>query len=194
MPSQSKDAGGVAGRYASALYELADSTADSAAESAKVLDAVAGDLRTLDSMLEISDDFARLVSSPVLTRGEQVAAVTAVARKAGLEELTVKFVGLLAQNRRLGGLGSMVAAFLSLLAVRRGEVTARVTSAQAMKRKHLDALTKALTKSLGAKVALETRVDPALMGGMVVRVGSKMIDSSLATKLQKLRLAMKGIG
>ena len=194
MPSQSKDAGGVAGRYASALYELADSTADSAAESAKVLDAVAGDLRTLDSMLEISDDFARLVSSPVLTRGEQVAAVTAVARKAGFCSLTVKFVGLLAQNRRLGGLGSMVAAFLSLLAVRRGEVTARVTSAQAMKRKHLDALTKALTKSLGAKVALETRVDPALMGGMVVRVGSKMIDSSLATKLQKLRLAMKGIG
>ena len=108
VPSQSKDAGGVAGRYASALYELAESTADSAAESAKVLDAVAGDLRTLDSMLEISDDFARLVSSPVLTRGEQVAAVTAVARKAGFCSLTVKFVGLLAQNRRLAGLGSMV--------------------------------------------------------------------------------------
>lgn len=194
MPSQSKDVGGVAGRYASALYELADSTADSAAESAKVLDTVAGDLRTLGSMLEISDDFARLVSSPVLTRGEQVAAVTAVADKAGFCSLTVKFVGLLAQNRRLGALGSIVAAFLSLLAVRRGEVTAEVTSAQAMKRKHLDALTKALTESLGAKVALETRVDPALMGGMVVRVGSKMIDSSLATKLQKLRLAMKGIG
>ena len=194
MPSQSKDAGGVAGRYASALYELADSAGDSAADSAKLLDAVAGDLRALGSMLETSDDFARLVASPVLARNEQVAAVTAVARKAGLEELTVKFVGLLAQNRRLGALGSTVAAFLSQLAARRGEVTAEVTSAQAMKPKHLNALTKALSQSLGAKVALETRVDPALMGGMVVRVGSKMIDSSLATKLQKLRLAMKGIG
>lgn len=186
MPSQSKDAGGVAGRYASALYELAD--------SAKVLDAVAGDLRALRTMLETSDDFARLVSSPVLTRGAQVAAVTALADKAGFDSLTVKFVGLLAQNRRLGALRSTVAAFLSQLALRRGEVTAKVTSAQAMGAKHLDAVTKALATSLGSKVALEARVDPALLGGMVVRVGSMMIDSSLATKLQKLRLSMKGIG
>ncbi len=186
MPSQSKGAGGVAGRYASALYELAD--------SANSLDAVAGDLRTLGSMLEVSDDFARMVSSPVLTRDEQIAAVTALAEKAGFDALTVKFVGLLAQNRRLGALGSTVGAFLSQLAARRGEVTAEVTSAQAMKPEHLDAVTKALSDSLGSKVALEARVDPALIGGMVLRVGSKMIDSSLATKLQKLRLSMKGIG
>jgi F-type H+-transporting ATPase subunit delta len=186
VPSQSKDAGRVAGRYASALYELAD--------SAKLLDAIADDLRALRSMVEESDDFARLVSSPVLTRDEQVAAVTALAEKAGFDALTVKFVGLLAQNRRLGALCPTVAAFLSQLAARRGEITAQVTSAQAMKQEQFDAVTRALTESLGSKVALETRVDPALIGGMVVRVGSKMIDSSLATKIQKLGLSMKGIG
>lgn len=186
MPSQSKDAGGVAGRYASALYELAD--------SAKVLDAVADDLRSLRSMLAESDDLARLVASPVLTREAQVSAVTALAEKAGFNGLTVKFVGLLARNRRLGVLRSAVAAFLAQLAARRGEVNAEVISAQTMKPEHLDAVRKALTDSLGSKVALESRVDPALIGGMIVRVGSKMIDSSVATKLQKLRLSMKGIG
>lgn len=186
MPSQSKDAGGVAGRYASALYELAD--------SAKVLDVVADDLRSLRSMLDESDDLACLVVSQVLTRDAQVAAVTALAEKAGFNALTVKFVGLLARNRRLGALRSTAAAFFSQLAARRGEVTAEVASAQDMKPEHLDAVSKVLSESLGSKVALETRVDPALIGGMIVRIGSKMIDSSLATKLQKLRLSMKGIG
>ena len=186
MPSQSNDAGGVAGRYASALYDLAD--------QAKVLDAVAEDLRALRSMAEESEDFARLVASPILTRDEQVAAVTAIAEKAGFNELTVKFVGLLAQNRRLGGLRATVAAFLAELARRRGEVTAEVTTAQAMGDGHLDRIKQALSDSLGSTVALEARVDPAILGGMVVRVGSKMIDSSIATKLQKLRLSMKGIG
>ena len=186
MPSQSKDAGGVAGRYASAIYELADST--------KVLDTVADDLRALRSMVEENDDFARLVASPVLSRDAQVQAVTALAEKAGFHELTVKFVGLLGQNRRLGILGAVVGAFLTELAQRRGEVTAEVISARELKPQHLDSVTEALGQALGSKVALETRVDPALLGGMVVRVGSKMIDSSLATKLQKLRLAMKGIG
>ncbi len=186
MPSQSIDAGGVAGRYASALYELAD--------QAKVLDAVAEDLRALRALLGESEDFARLVASPVLTRDEQIAAVTAVAERAGFQELTAKFLGLLARNRRLGALRPAVAAFLAELASRRGEVTAEVTSAQPMKESHLEAVRAALSQALGSQVSLESRVDPALLGGMVVRVGSKMIDSSLATKLQKLRLSMKGIG
>ena len=186
MPSQSKDAGGVAGRYASALYELA--------ESAEVLDGVADDLRALRSMVEENDDLARLVASPVLSRGDQVRAVTALAEKAGFDPLTVKFVGLLVQNRRLAILDAVVGAFLTELAQRRGEVTAEVVSAQELKPRHLESVAHALSQALGSKVTLETRVDPALLGGMVVKVGSKMIDSSLATKLQKLRLAMKGIG
>lgn len=186
MPSQSNDAGGVAGRYASALYELAD--------QAKCLDAVAEDLRALRTMVEENADLARLVASPVLSRDAQVAAVTALGEKAGFQDLTVKFLGLLARNRRLGALRAAVGAFLAELASRRGEVTAEVTTAQPIKDSHLDSIKAALAEALGSKVALESRVDPALIGGMVVRVGSKMIDSSLATKLQKLRLSMKGIG
>lgn len=186
MPSQSNGAGGVAGRYASALYELAD--------QAKSLDAVADDLRGLRSLVDENEDFARLVTSPVLTRDQQKAAVTALAEKAGFQDLTVKFLGVLAQNRRLGSLRAAVGAFLAELAARRGEVTVEVTSAQPLNDSHLQAVKAALGDALGSKVALDARVDPALIGGMVVRVGSKMIDSSLATKLQKLRLSMKGIG
>lgn len=186
MPSQSKDAGGVAGRYASALYDLAD--------SAKALDAVADDLRTLRAMVEESPDFRRLVASPVLSREDQIAAMTALGRRAGFHELTVKFTGLLAKNRRLPILRYAVAAFLAELAERRGEVSAEVISAQPLGPRHVEAVRKALAEALGSKVALESRVDGSLIGGMVVRVGSKMVDSSLATKLQKLRLAMKGIG
>lgn len=186
MPSQSKGAGGVAGRYAIALYQLAD--------TAKVLDGVADDLRALRSMVEENDDFARLASSPVLSRDDQVRAVTVLAEKAGFNGLTVKFVGLLGQNRRLGILAAVVGAFLAELAQRRGEVTVQVVSAQELNSQHLADVTEALAQALGSKVALETSVDPALLGGMVVKVGSKMIDFSLATKLQKLKLSMKGIG
>jgi F-type H+-transporting ATPase subunit delta len=145
-------------------------------------------------MVEENDDLARLVASPVLSRDAQTQALTALAGKAGFNELTVKFIGLSAQNRRLGALSNVVASFLLELARRRGEVTAEVVSAHTMKPQHLDAVASALAQSLGSKVALETRVDPALIGGMIIKVGSKMIDSSLATKLQKLRLSMKGIG
>lgn len=186
MPSQSKDAGGVAGRYASALYELA--------EADKALDRVADDLRNLRDMVEQSRDFARLVTSPVVGREAQAGAVTALAGKAGFHPLTVKFLGTLARNRRLGALRAVVGAFLAELARRRGEVTAEVTSATPLKPTHLDRLRESLAAALKQKVALDARVDRALIGGLKLRIGSKMVDSSLATKLQKLRLAMKGIG
>lgn len=186
MPSQSKDAGGVAGRYASALYELAD--------SARSLDKVADDLRTLRDMCADSADLARLIASPVVGRDAQSAAITALGAKAGFDPLTVKFLGALARNRRLGALRSVIAAFLAELARRRGEVTAEVASAQPLKPAHLDRVREALAAALGSRVVLETRVDRSLIGGMVVRVGSKMVDASLATKLEKLRLSMKGIG
>jgi F-type H+-transporting ATPase subunit delta len=186
VPSQSKDMGGVAGRYASALYELAD--------SANALDQVAGDLRALRDLGASNADFARLIASPVVGRDAQVRAMTAIAEKAEFNELTVKFVGLLARNRRLMALDRVVGAFLSALAVHRGEVTAEVTSASTMKPANIAAVTKALSDALGSKVTLEHKIDPSLIGGMIVQVGSKMVDSSIATKLQKLRLSMKGIG
>jgi F-type H+-transporting ATPase subunit delta len=186
VPSQSKDAGEVAGRYASALYELAD--ADQA------LDRVADDLRAFSAMCDENADLARLVSSPVIGRDAQAAALTVLAEKAGFHPLTVKFFGILARNRRVRSVAGIVGAFLAELARRRGEVTAEVTSATALKPAALDRVRAALASALGAKVALQTRVDGALIGGLKVRIGSKMVDASLATKLQKLRLSMKGIG
>lgn len=186
MPSQSKDAGGVAGRYASALYELADAD--------KALDRVADDLRNLRALADQSPDLARLISSPVLSRAAQAAAVTALADKAGFHPLTKKFLGTLSRNRRLGLVRVVVAAFLAELARRRGEVTAEVISATPLKPSYLDRVRDALAGALGSKVAIESRVDASLIGGFKVRVGSKMVDASIATKLQKLRLSMKGIG
>lgn len=186
MPSQSHDAGGVAGRYASALYELADSE--------KALDQVAGDLRNLRAMCDDNEDLASLVASPIIGRDAQAAAIVAVAEKAGFHDLTVKFLGTLAKNRRLGAVRGIIKAFLAELARRRGEVTAEVVSATPLSEQHLGRVRDALTSALGATVSLESRVDAALIGGLIVRVGSKMVDASLATKLQKLRLSMKGIG
>lgn len=175
---------GLAGRYASALYELAD--------EGKALDAVAADLTALRQLLKDSADLDRLVRSPVLGRDEQAKAIGAVLEQAGAHELTRNFVGVAAQNRRLFALSDMIDGFLSELAHRRGEVSADVTSAVELKSEEVDAVTEALKKAIGGNVAVNLSVDPALIGGMIVRVGSRMIDSSLRSKLQRLQLAMKG--
>ena len=176
----------IAERYASALYELAD--------DAKALDQVAADLRALKAMMGSSQDFVRLIRSPVLGRADQAKAVTALAEKAGFHDLTRKFLGTLASNRRLFTLASVTEAFLAELARRRGETTADVTSAIALTPAQTAALEQSLRSVLGAKVSVDLKVDPSLIGGLVVRVGSRMIDTSLATKLRRLRLAMKGVG
>jgi F-type H+-transporting ATPase subunit delta len=177
---------GLAERYAAALYELAD--------EGKALDRVADDLRQLSRLLNDSADLTRLIRSPVLGRQEQGRAMQAVLAKAGVDALTAKFIGLVAQNRRLFAIPAMIKAFLATLARRRGEIAAEVTSAQALSPTQADAVMAALRQAVGAKVSVETRVDSSLLGGMVVRVGSRMVDSSLKTKLQKLELAMKGLG
>lgn len=186
MPSASSGASGLAGRYAQALFDLA---ADRGA-----LDAVAADLDVLSRMFDDSADFVRLVRSPVIKRDDAGKAVAALAKGAGFNALTANFLGLLAKNRRLFELMAMVKAFRSLLAESRGEVAAEVISATPLSDKHIAAVADALKAATGAKVALSPRVDPALLGGMIVRVGSRMVDSSLRTKLSKLELAMKGIG
>ncbi len=176
---------GLAERYASALFELADER--------RALDTVAKDLQQLRAMLAESGDLVRLVRSPVLSRAQQAAAVEALAEKAGFDDLTRKFLGLLARNRRLFAVGAMTQAFLAELARRRGEVTAHVTSAQPLSDSQLAAVTDALRRAVGSKVSVDPSVDPSLLGGLVVRVGSRMVDSSLRTKLQRLELAMKGV-
>jgi len=177
---------GLAERYAAALFELADER--------HALDAVAGDLRELRAMLQGSPDLMRLIRSPVLSREDQGKAVAAVAEKAGLSQLTVDFLGVVARNRRLFAAPPMIEAFLAKLTERRGEVTAEVTAAEPLSEAQQNALTEQLRRAVGRRVSVDIRVDPALLGGMVVKVGSRMVDGSLRSKLQRLQMAMKSIG
>jgi F-type H+-transporting ATPase subunit delta len=177
---------GLAGRYATALFELADEE--------KALDRVADDLRRLKAMLADSPELRRLVRSPVISRADQGKAMAALMGKADFGPLTRRFVGLVASNRRLFAVDAMIDAYLAELARRRGEITAHVTSAAPLSETQTSAVTDAIKAAVGGKIAVERGVDPALLGGLVVRVGSRMVDSSLRTKLRKLELAMKGVG
>lgn len=177
---------GLAGRYAVALYDLADQSAQ--------LDAVAADLKTIRALLAESDDLRRMVRSPILKRSEQSRGVLAVLEKAGVSELTRRFVGVVADNRRLFALSEMIEAFLRRLADKRGEIAAHVTSAKPLSDAQLARVTEQLKRTVGGKVVIDHKVDPGLIGGLVVRVGSKLIDNSLKTKLMRLQLAMKGVG
>lgn len=185
MATSTGPASGLAERYAGALYELAD--------EAKNLDQVADDLRDVKALLAESDDFRRLVRSPVLKRDDQEKALAAVAEKSGAQALTGNFLRLLAKNRRLFALPEMIEAFLSILATRRGEVQAKVTAAHPLSDDQVARLEASLREVAGAKVSLETHVDQSLLGGLVVQLGSRMYDSSLRTKLQRLQSAMKGV-
>ena len=184
MASQGTGVSGLADRYATALFDLADER--------RSLDQVSEDLRRLRAMLNESAELRRLVRSPILSRAAQGRAITAIAERAGLSPLTRSFLGLVAQNRRLFAVPAMIDAFLARLAARRGEITAEVAAAQALTPAQLDAVNEQLRKAMGSKVAVEVRVDPALLGGLVVKVGSRMVDASLRSKLHRLQLAMKG--
>lgn len=174
----------IAARYATALFDLADEQ--------KALDAVADDLRAVQQLIGESADLRRLVRSPVISRDEQGKAMAALLDKIGTSDLTRKFIGYVASHRRLFALSGMIDAYLAELASRRGEVTAEVTSARPLSDEQVKAVEEALKKAVGGKVAVQHKVEPALIGGLIVKVGSRMVDSSLATQLQKLKLAMKG--
>jgi len=186
VTSKSTGSASVAERYAFALFELA--------EADKAVDKVAGELGGLDEMIRESNDLRRLIRSPIISRDDQRTAMDALLEKAAVGGLTRRFVGLVARNRRLFALPQMITAFKDILAGRRGETTAEVVSAKALSKGQLAALSEALTQAVGSKVALATSVDSELLGGLVVKVGSRMVDSSLRTKLHRLRLSMKGIG
>lgn len=186
LAAESTGISGLAKRYAAALFELADERHD--------LDAVAGDLRELRTMLAQSGDLLRLVRSPVLTRAEQGKAMAAIAADAKLSRLTTDFIGVVAANRRLFAVPAMIDAFLAKLAERRGEVTAEVTAAQPLSEAQRTTLGDQLHRAVGSRVAVEVKVDPSLLGGMVLKIGSRMVDGSLRGQLQRLQLSMKGIG
>ena len=186
VAAESSIVAGIAGRYATALFDLA--------KQRGALDQVEQDLRDLRALLAESDDLRDLVRSPLYGRQAQGRALGAVLARAGVSDLTVRFVGTVAANRRLFALDDMIGGFLGLLARHRGEITAHVISAQPLGQDQVDAVASALAGAVGSKVLLETSVDPALIGGMTVRVGSRMVDGSLRTKLGSLSAAMKGVG
>ena len=177
---------GVAGRYANALFELAD--------NAKALDQVAQDLDTFKKLLAESAELTRLIASPVIGRNLQGKALLAVLDAAGIQGLTRKFIGLVTANGRARDLPAMASAYLAELARRRGETSAVVTSAVPLTPQQLQQLSDALRSVLGgSKVSLDAHVDPDILGGLVVQVGSRLFDSSIRSKLQRLQLAMKGV-
>lgn len=175
---------GLAERYATALIELADEN--------KKLDEVANDFKGLRKTIAESADLRRLMQSPLYSREQQSKAMAAVLDKAEVADLTRRFVLLVSQNHRLFALQAMIDAYLEELARRRGEVTAEVVAAYDLSDTQHQSLMEALRRSVGSNVSVNLVVDPGLIGGLIVRVGSRMVDSSIRTKLHRLRLAMKG--
>lgn len=175
---------GMAGRYASALFDLAGDL--------KALPEIEKDLTTFQTMIDASADLKTMVKSPVISRDEQGKALAALLAKAGIGATTGNFLKLIARNGRLFAVEDMIKAFRALAARQRGEVEAEVTSAVALNDAQVAELKATLKAAVGKDVQLSSRVDPSLLGGLVVKLGSRMIDSSLRTKLAGLRVAMKG--
>ncbi len=184
MTTDDSQIGGLAGRYATAAFELARE------ESA--LDELAADLSALNALLQKSPELTRLVRSPAFSREEQAKGVEAVLKQANASPLASKLVLLLTRKRRLFILSNVIGAFEALLARHRGEVAATVTSARALNGQETEELKRLLKENLGREPKLELNVDPSLLGGLILRIGSRMIDSSLRTKLDGLRVAMRG--
>lgn len=177
---------GVAERYASSLFELALET--------NSVDAVGKELDAFQAMIDGSDDLKRLIKSPVFSADDQGKAITAIIEKAGFKSLVANFLKVVAGNRRLFAVPGMVSAFRKIAAKHRGEIAAEVTSAHALsaaQEKELKATLKGVT---GKDVAVNVTVDPSILGGLIVKVGSRQIDTSLRTKLTRLKLSLKEVG
>ncbi len=177
---------GVTSRYASALFELAIAE--------KKIPAVEKDLGRFDALLKGSDALKRLVVSPVFSADDQSNAIDAVLTKAKITGLVGNFIRVVAQNRRLFAMQDMLPAFRKLGAEHRGEVTADVTVAQKLSAEQTKELKATLKGVVGKEVTLNVTVDPSILGGMIVKVGSKQIDTSLKTRLSSLKLALKEVG
>jgi F-type H+-transporting ATPase subunit delta len=185
LASETTGVSGLAERYAAALFDLA--------EERRILDEIATDLRQLRAMLQASPELVRLIRSPILSRDEQSKGIGALAERAELSPLVRDFLAVVARNRRLFAVPAIIEAFLAELAARRGEVTAEVTAAQPLSEAQISALNEQLRRSIGSRVSVDVRVDPGLIGGLIVRLGSRMVDGSIKSKLQRLQLTMKSV-
>lgn len=176
----------VAGRYATALFDLA------AEENA--LEAVEADLDKLKDALRSSEDLSRLVNSPIYTRDQQSLGLDAVAERLGLGQTVRNLLKLMASKRRIFVLRDLIETYGALMAEHRGEITAQVTAARQLSDMQVEKLRETLKSSLGRDVKMDIAIDPALIGGMIVRVGSRMIDTSIRSQLSALQTAMKEAG
>jgi len=175
---------GMAGRYGNALFELVLDN--------KAVDAVKADLDRFDAMITDSSDLNRLVRSPVFGADEQLRALAAILDKAGIKGLAANFLRVITTNRRLFAVRDMIRAYRALTARHKGEVTAEVTVAEPLSDKNLEALKDALKSVTGGKeIDFDVKVEPTIIGGLIVKVGSRMVDSSLRTKLNAIKIAMK---
>ena len=186
MAAEGSSVSGVSGRYATALFELA--------RDERAIDAVLVDLDQFNAMLDDSADLRRLVRSPVFSADMQVKALTVVLDRAGIAGISANFLKVLTANRRLFAVADVIRAFRALVAKFKGEAAADVTVAEPLSDKNLDALKTALKSVTGKDVALNVKVDPAIIGGLVVKLGSRMVDSSLRTKLNSIKHAMREAG
>jgi F-type H+-transporting ATPase subunit delta len=177
---------GVAERYAGSLFELASDS--------NSVEAVDRDLSRFETLLEGSEDLKRLISSPVFSADDQYKAISAIVDRAGITGLVGNFLKVVARNRRLFAVPGMIAAYRRIAAAARGEVSADVVSAHALDAAQQDELRTALKSVAGKDVAINLTVDPSILGGLVVKMGSRQIDTSLKTKLNSLKLALKEVG
>jgi F-type H+-transporting ATPase subunit delta len=187
VASDDQASSSVAGRYASALFDLA--------REQRQIEAVEKDLTGFQGLLDGSPDLQRLVRSPVFSADEQSKALSAVLAKANVGPLAGNFLKLLARNRRLFAVADMIKSFRSIAARERGEVAAEVTSAHPLTAEQMTALSETLkAASQGKSINIQAKVDPSILGGLIVKMGSRMVDNSLKTKLSTLKVAMKGTG
>ncbi|MDX2289966.1 MAG: F0F1 ATP synthase subunit delta [Hyphomicrobiaceae bacterium] len=183
MATDEPNMASMPGRYASALFDLATEQGQVAA--------VESDLARFQSLLDMSEDLRRLVKSPVFSAEDQTRALAAVLQASGVGGMTANFLQVVSRNRRLFAAPEMIRAFAALAAAARGEVTAEVTSAEPLSDAQVMAIRSELKAAVGKDVTLDQRVDPSLLGGLIVKVGSRMIDNSLRTKLASLRARLK---
>lgn len=185
MASDIKGAAAIAGRYAAALLDLAD--------DADAVEAVANDFKSLKQMIAESEDLRVVLTSPLIERAVKGRALQALAESASFCQVTRDFVGVVSDNGRLYLLAGVVDKFLDALAARRGDLTANVTTARPLSDAQKQALSDALKQTMGREVELSTRVNPDIVGGIIVKMGSKLIDASVRTRLERLETAMKDV-
>ena len=183
--SKSSESSASAGRYGIALYEVASDS--------NLIDKIADELKVMKKLISESQDFLKLIKNPVFSRDEQTTGVFSISDSIGFSKITRNFLGLLARNRRLFVLSEIINSYEEIYATRKGQVTVEVTTAIELTEEQLKSLSVTLEESIGSKIDMVVIIDPKILGGLIISMGSRMFDSSIKSKIKRLGLSMKGI-